>query len=82
MKQLLVFSASWCGNCKPYKEMLYKNNFQIDDISVIDVDEAPSLASEYQVRSVPTTVLIEDGNVVDRKSGAMTKDQLTAFINR
>jgi thioredoxin 1 len=80
-KELIVFSAAWCGNCKPYKAMLADTDVEVSKIDIIDVDEEPALSAQYQIRSVPTTILVKDGVVHNRKTGAMTKEQLTAFIN-
>jgi thioredoxin 1 len=76
MKQLLIFSAEWCQQCKPYKKTLATTNLPVDQVRAYDVDETPSLAAEYGVRSVPTTILQIDGVVQARKSGALTKEQL------
>ena len=82
MKQLLIFSASWCGPCKMLKQTLATNNIAVDKLSIIDVDEAPNLAAEFAVRGVPTLVLLKDGVIINKKTGNMTVSQLQEFVSQ
>jgi thioredoxin 1 len=81
MKEVLKFSASWCGPCK----MLAMTVKELDDNTVpikdIDIDENLELATKYGIRGVPTLVLLENGNEVKRVSGALTLPKLKEFIN-
>ena len=81
MKEVLKFSASWCGPCKALS-MTIKG---IDDLGVtikeIDIDEELDLATQYGIRGVPTMIILEDGKEVKRKSGTMNATQLKDFIN-
>lgn len=81
MKQLLIFSAEWCQQCKPYKQTLATTTLPVDQVRAYDVDETPALAAEYGIRSVPTTILQINGVVQARKSGALTKEQLLELCN-
>lgn len=81
MKEVLKFSASWCGPCQALSTTIKG----IDDLEVeikeIDIDDQLDLASQYNIRSVPTLVVLENGSEVRRKSGALNKTQLKEFIN-
>lgn len=81
MKEVLKFSASWCGPCQALS-MTLKG---IDDLGVqikeIDIDDELDLAAQYSIRSVPTLVVLQDGVEVRRKSGALNKTQIKELIN-
>jgi thioredoxin 1 len=81
MKEVLKFSAAWCGPCQALSTTLKS----IDDLGVeikeIDIDDQLDLAAQYNIRSVPTLVVLESGSEVRRKSGALNKTQLKEFIN-
>jgi thioredoxin 1 len=81
MKEVLKFSASWCGPCKALSMTLK----DIDDLGVeikeIDIDDQLDLAAQYNIRSVPTLVVLEGGSEVRRKSGALNKIQIKELIN-
>ncbi len=73
-KTLVVFSASWCGACKAYKPELNKAAQQFEGrvhFWVADVDELPELAERYEVRSIPDTLIFENGALVGRFAGAV-----------
>ncbi len=70
---MLYFSATWCGPCKmlgPVMVSFEEKYSEAVDVLKVDVDEAPDLAEKYEVRGVPTLVLIKDGEVVHRSTGA------------
>lgn len=72
---LVELMASWCGPCKmlsPIVEEFAAENPQIKVVKV-DVDEAPSLASNYNVRGVPTLIVFHNGKEVRRKVGLTNK---------
>jgi thioredoxin len=82
VKHVLYFTAEWCNPCKrvrPIAEELDREGpvkFQI-----IDADDNPDLCKNFEIRAIPTFILIEDGNEVRRINGAKTKEQLEEFIN-
>ncbi len=80
---LVDFFAEWCGPCKMMAPELKKlADMKGDNLKIIkvDVDKNPQAAMAYQVSGVPTLVLFHRGNVVWRKSGAMSAQQLLAQL--
>ena len=81
MKEVWKFSAAWCGPCQALSMTLKS----IDDLNIeikeIDIDDELDLAAQYNIRSVPTLVVLEDGAEVRRKTGALNKTQIKEFIN-
>jgi thioredoxin-like negative regulator of GroEL len=81
MKQILYFSAPWCGPCKTFKPLMESLQSEMS-ITFIDVDSSPQTAAQYNVRSVPTTILIENGMEKGRFVGVKTKEEVRALYNR
>ena len=81
MKSLKYFSATWCGPCRVFKPVMQELAGQGHSIEFIDVDEQSDLATEFGVRSVPTTVVMENGQEVDRFVGAIPKEQVLERIS-
>jgi thioredoxin-like negative regulator of GroEL len=81
MKNVFYFTADWCNPCKktrPVVEELKKEGFQFQ---IIDVDYEQLLAKQFQVKSIPTFILLEDGKELNRVTGAQTREELENFIN-
>ena len=74
MRTAKYFTATWCGPCKAFKPVMNEVAGEGYSIQFIDVDKNQSLASQYGVRSVPTTVIEENGVEVDRFVGALSKE--------
>ena len=72
--KLIKFEAPWCGPCK----MLSKTMETIVipfEVEVVNIDETPELAMKYNVRGVPTVILLDDnGDVKTTHVGALTKE--------
>ncbi len=79
---LLDFWASWCGPCRMVSPILDEIAGERPDIKVckVNVDEQPELASEFQVMSIPTLLVVKDGKVVNRSVGARPKAQIMAML--
>ncbi len=77
------FHATWCGPCKTFSptfEEFDSNRLDVDCIKV-DVEKGQEIAAKHAVRSIPTLVKIKKGEVIGTKTGALTKDQLEAWVN-
>lgn len=80
MKQLLKFSATWCGPCKSLSALIEGVDFGIP-IKEIDVDVDFEIAVKYNVRGVPTMILLDEGVERKRTSGVMQPEELKKWIN-
>ena len=67
------YTAQWCGHCKNMKPVIAELQAAGWDISKIDVDEQPALASRNGVMAMPTFLFYKDGHVVKRITGARSK---------
>jgi len=84
-KTIIKFYADWCGPCKIYAPIFekVKQDKYFSDIEFINInveDDPEGLSVKHKVRSIPYTVLLEDGIKVRSISGAISRQQLTAFI--
>ncbi len=75
------FSAPWCGPCKMFSPVLEVVAGELNvPVNKINVDDDKHMAQAYDVRSVPTTVIMKDGTPIARHTGIMPKGQLEQFI--
>ena len=79
---LLDFWAPWCGPCRMVVPIVEEIARERSDIKVgkINVDEEMALAKQFRVMSIPTLVVIKDGQVVTRSTGAKPKDDILAMV--
>jgi len=75
MKKILRFTASWCQPCKGLAMNLESAELSIP-VEVVDIDVMSDVAIEYGIRSVPTLVMVEDGNILKRVSGVLSPQKL------
>lgn len=79
---VIDFYATWCGPCKMYTPIVEEFSKENEDIKVvkIDIDETQDIAFEYNVMSIPTTIIIKEGKEVDRAVGIISKDVLSHMV--
>lgn len=79
---LLDFWAAWCGPCQMVGPVIEEIAAERSDIKVgkVNVDEQPELASQLQVMSIPTLVVIKDGQIVNKSIGAKPKEQILQML--
>lgn len=80
---LVDFWAPWCGPCKTLGPILEKLAAEYNGafrLAKIDVDAEQQLAAAFQVRSIPTVMLVKDGQLVDGFPGALPEGQLREFL--
>ena len=70
------FSATWCGPCKTFKPIMNEIAGEGYSVQFIDIDQSQDLAAKHNIRSVPTTVIEENGMEVDRIIGSVSKQQV------
>lgn len=81
---LLDFWAEWCGPCKmiaPVLDEIAKTYNGRLKVAKINIDENASTPSKFGVRGIPTLMLFKNGELESTKVGAMSKSQLTAFLD-
>jgi thioredoxin 1 len=81
---LVDYWAEWCGPCKMIAPALDESADSYADrlsIAKINIDQNQSVPSRYHVRGIPTLMLFKNGEVVATKVGALSKSQLSAFID-
>jgi thioredoxin 1 len=82
---LVDYWAEWCGPCKMSAPILdevatgYEGKLQI---AKMNVDENRDIPAKFGIRGIPTLMLFKDGQLAATKVGAMSKSQLTAFIDQ
>ena len=79
---LLDFYADWCGPCRMVAPIIDEIANERDDIIVgkINVDENPDLAGAFGVSTIPTLVVMKNGEIVNRSAGARPKAQILALL--
>lgn len=80
---VIDFAAEWCGPCKTMLPVLERVAGDLSgkaDFYTVDIDRSPSLAARHGVMSVPTLLVLKNGQTVDRKVGAMSEANLRKLI--
>lgn len=81
---LVDYWAEWCGPCKMIEPMLIELAAEYSEkvtVAKLNIDDNPSIPPRYGIRGIPTLMLFKGGNVEATKVGAVSKSQLTAFLD-
>lgn len=79
------FWAQWCGPCRAIAPIIEElSNEYADNVLIgkVDVDSNQQLAMEYSIRSIPTILIMKNGEVLEKHVGAITKPALQSKINQ
>jgi thioredoxin 1 len=81
---LVDYWAEWCGPCKMIAPILEEIAEEYDGkvtIAKLNIDDNPQTPPKYGIRGIPTLMLFKEGNVEATKVGALSKSQLSAFLD-
>ena len=81
---LVDYWAEWCGPCKmiaPVLEDMAKEYAGRLTVAKLDIDANPGITSQFGIRGIPTLILFKGGKPHAQKVGALSKSQLTAFVD-
>ena len=82
MNSLIKFSSSWCTNCNTLSRVIYGIPLGSTTLVEIDIDQEPDMAKAYNIRMLPTLVLLDStGEEIKRCSGVKSKDFLLQFLD-
>ena len=82
---LVDFWAEWCGPCKMIAPVLEEVSVSYQDklqIAKVNVDENRTISAKFGIRGIPTLMLFKNGQLAATKVGAMSKGQLTEFLDQ
>lgn len=82
---IVDFHALWCGPCKVQSPILKEIAGELGDrvrVIKIDIDQNQELANRYQIRSVPTLMIFQNGKIMYKQSGVHTKQQLMNVLQK
>ena len=81
---LVDYWAEWCGPCKMIAPILDEVSKEYEGrlkVAKLDIDQNQATPPKFGIRGIPTLMIFKDGQVVSTKVGALTKSQLTAFVD-
>ena len=79
---LVKFWASWCGPCKAYSPIFNQFSEQNESLKCFSVDcgDHKDIADDFEIKSIPITILFQNGEEIKRKAGKLSIDELNNFI--
>ena len=84
-KPLMVdFWATWCGPCRilsPTVDEIAEEYADRITVAKCNVDDADEIAMQYRIMSIPTLLFFKNGEVVDKRVGVVSKDEIVSIIN-
>jgi thioredoxin 1 len=77
------FTADWCNPCKKVRPIVEEINRESFDLKfqIIDADLNIELVKKFEIKSIPTFIVVDDGEVLRRLTGSQTKNTLEKFLN-
>ncbi len=81
---LVDFGATWCQPCRAIAPLVGQLAGEYEGrvkVTTLDIDESPATAQKFQIRGVPTLLMIKDGKVVAQQVGAVPKAKIAAMMN-
>ena len=80
-KYVIDFHAKWCAPCKTFAPVYEAASNEVEDVSFfsVDVDENPKLVTDFEIRSMPTLVVVTPDDI-RKKSGAMSRAAFDEFL--
>jgi len=81
MKQLWYFSADWCGPCKQFGPTMDRVAAKGISVNKLNVDYTPDAVTKYGIKSIPTVILVENGQEVARFVGTKSEQDVINFYN-
>ena len=81
---LVDFYADWCGPCQMKGQVVEEISNEVNEAKVckINIDEQMSIAQKYGVMSIPTFIVFKNGDVADKKMGAMPKSAVLSMLGQ
>jgi thioredoxin 1 len=81
---MVDFYADWCGPCKMTGSVIEELSEELKQVKFVkvNVDQNPELTSQYQIFSIPTFLIIKDGQVINQLVGAVGKESFLTEINK
>ena len=81
---IIDFWAPWCGPCQSYGPVFEKTSEKFDDVvfAKINTEEEQELAGYFQIRSIPTTVILRDGVGVFQQSGSLPEEAIVDILGQ
>ena len=80
---LVDFSAAWCGPCKMLAPVIEDIENELDGklkVYTVDIDQCRDIANEFYITSVPTVMMLKNGEIVDKSIGFMPKEKIMPKI--